>query len=256
MRHNVDDHPVLRVTDASAGYRGSAVLTGVALDLSAGEAMALVGPNGAGKTTLIKACLGLADVTAGTVSVLGSTPREGRRRCAYVPQIEALDAEFPVSVAQVVLMGRYRGLGWVRPTGRADRRAAADALDAVGLGDQARTRFGALSGGQRQRVLLARAIAAQPALMLLDEPLNGVDALNQAAILATLRGLRAAGVAMMISTHDLAMVRSECDSACLLNGRQVAVGAVASTLTPDLLRQTYGGSAVMTADDAVLLVEP
>ena len=230
---------LLRCTDAAVGYRGRAVLTGVGFSVPAGATIALVGPNGAGKSTLIKAVLGLADVLGGTLERHGVP--------AYVPQVGDLDPDFPVSAAGVVLMGRYRRIGWWRPTGRADRRAALAALDQVGLADRARTRFGLLSGGQRQRVLLARAIAAESRLLLLDEPFNGVDATSQEAIVQTLAGLTAAGAGVVLSTHDLALAHRIGDQVCLLNGQQRAVGTPDETLTPELLRRTYGSRTVLVA---------
>jgi manganese/iron transport system ATP-binding protein len=224
---------VLRLAGADLGYRGTAVLRGVELTVRAGEVLALVGPNGAGKSTLIKAVLGLADVVAGTVEATGPT--------GYVPQLGALDNDFPVSALQVVLMGRYRAMGWWRPTGRAERRTALDALDRVGLAGRARDRFGLLSGGQRQRVLVARALVAEPRLLLLDEPFNGVDAVSQAAILALLRELATAGTAIVVSTHDLDLARDHADQVTLLNGRQWATGTPGETLTPETLRAAYGG---------------
>jgi manganese/iron transport system ATP-binding protein len=223
----------LSLAGADLGYRGTAVLRGVDLTVRPGEVLALVGPNGAGKSTLIKAVLGLADVVAGSVEANGPT--------GYVPQLGALDNDFPVSALQVVLMGRYRAIGWWRPTGRAERRRALDALDRVGLAGRARDRFGLLSGGQRQRVLVARALVASPRLLLLDEPFNGVDALSQAAILALLRELAAAGTAIVVSTHDLDLARDHADQVTLLNGRQWATGTPAGTLTPETLRAAYGG---------------
>jgi manganese/iron transport system ATP-binding protein len=248
--------PALHIVRASVGYRGTAVLSGIDLSLRGGQTLALVGPNGAGKSTLIKSVLGMADVIEGTVSVLGRPPVQARGLAAYVPQIDALDSDFPVSALQVVLMGRYRSIGWWRPTGRADQRIAEAALDQVGLADKARMRFGLLSGGQRQRVLLARAIATQPRLLLLDEPFNGVDAVSQQAILRVLDELTTAGTALVLSTHDLTTARGVADLVCLLNGRQFAVGAPADTLTPELLRATYGSQAVDLADGRTLLVEP
>ncbi|MEU4423819.1 ABC transporter ATP-binding protein [Actinoplanes sp. NPDC024001] len=210
---------VLEYAGVSVGYRGSPVLTDVNLELPAGRCLALVGPNGAGKSTLIRSAVGLADVLGGTARVFGQTPERGRDRCGYVPQIGDLDADFPVTAGQVVLMGRYRRIGWFRPTGAADRRAARDALERVGLAAQAGRRFGLLSGGQRQRVLLARAIAAEPRMLLLDEPFNGVDAASQESILTVLRDLTAAGVAIVISTHDLTLARELADEVCQVNGR-------------------------------------
>jgi len=200
--------------------------------------------------------LGLVPVVRGSISVLGRSPRAARREVAYVPQADTLDPEFPVSVEQVVLMGRYRRIGWLRRPGRADKAIAAEALERVGLAEVAKTRLGALSGGQRQRVLLARAIAQEPRLLLLDEPFNGVDAVSQDRLLGALSELRAGGAAVVMSTHDLALAHLACDEACLLNRHQFAFGPVASTLTPELLRATYGANAMDLRGDGVILVRP
>jgi manganese/iron transport system ATP-binding protein len=244
--------PVLRFAQAGVGYRGRAVLSGVTHDLAPGHTVALVGPKGGGKSTLIKSVLGMADVVEGTVTVLGAAPGHARGDLAYVAQLDTLDADFPVSAAHVVLMGRYKRIGWWRPTRAVDRRIAADALDRVGLADRARDRFGLLSGGQRQRVL----VAAQPRLLLLDEPFNGVDAVSQEAILRVLAELAAAGTALVISTHDLSIARQVADVVCLLNGRQYAAGPPDETLTTELLRRTYGSQAVDLSDGRTVLVEP
>ena len=246
----------LRFSYASIGYRRTAVLHDVDLDLPAGRTLVLIGPNGAGKSTLIRSVLGLAEVVTGSVEVLGGSPVRARARTGYVPQLDTLDADFPVSAEQVVLMGRYRRIGWWRPTGAADRRAAAEALERVGLADRARDRFGLLSGGQRQRVLLARAIAAEPRLLLLDEPFNGVDGASRDAILAAVRELTAAGAALLVSTHDLAIARDLADQVCVLNGRQWAAGAPDDVLTAENLRRAYGGRAVDLHDGHTLVVEP
>ena len=245
----------LRFSGVTVGYHGTPVLTHVDLDLPAGQRLALVGPNGAGKSTLIRSVLGLAQVLGGTAAVLGRTPAQARGLAGYVPQIDTLDADFPVTAAQVVLMGRYRRIGWWRPTRAADRRIAREALDRVGLADRATKPFGMLSGGQRQRVLLARAIAAEPRLLLLDEPFNGVDAVSQDAIVTVLRELTAAGTALVLSTHDLTVARDLADQVCLLNGRQWAVGPPGETLTAAALHRTYGGHAVDLVDGRTVLVE-
>jgi len=189
----------------------------------------------------------------GTVEVLGRPPAQARRDVAYVPQVDTLDAEFPVSVEQVVLMGRYRRVGWLRRPGRADRALAADALDAVGLADRRRERFGTLSGGQRQRVLLARALCQQPQLLLLDEPFNGVDAQSQDRLLDALAGLRSRGAAVVMSTHDLGLAHLACSEVCLLNRHQFGFGPTAQTLTRDRLRATYGGNALELRGDDVIV---
>ncbi|MEU8659647.1 metal ABC transporter ATP-binding protein [Actinoplanes philippinensis] len=246
----------LRYTGVSVGYQGRPVLTGVDLDLRAGQRLALVGPNGAGKSTLLKSVLGLAEILGGAASVLDRTPARARESTGYVPQTGTLDPDFPVSVRQVVMMGRYRRLGWWRPPRAADRRAVAEALDRVGLAGRARHRFGLLSGGQRQRVLLARAIVARPRLLLLDEPFNGVDAISQEAIVRVLRELSADGAALILSTHDLTVARDLADLVCLVNGRQWAVGTPGETLTAGPLRQTYAHAAVDLADGRMVLVDP
>jgi manganese/iron transport system ATP-binding protein len=246
----------LVMRQAAVAYGRTPVLEGVDGVVEAGESVALIGPNGAGKSTLLKAILGLVPVVRGSITVLGGPPAASRRQVAYVPQADTLDAEFPVTAGQVVLMGRYPGVGWVRRPGRADRQAAADALAEVGLADHARERFGTLSGGQRQRVLLARAIAQRARLLLLDEPFNGIDAASEELLLAALRRLREDGAAVVVSTHDLALAHLFCDEVCLLNRHQFAFGPVATTLTPELLRATYGGHALQLRGDGVILAQP
>ena len=246
----------LRIEDAAVAYDGEPVLQGVDGQVLAGETVALIGPNGAGKSTLIKAALGLVPVVSGAITVLGRAPAEARRDVAYVPQADTLDPQFPISVAQVVLMGRYRRTGWLRRPGRTDRHIAADALDQVGLADRARDRFGTLSGGQRQRVLLARAIAQQPRLLLLDEPFNGVDVISQDALLHAIGALKRHGAAVVVSTHDLALAHLACDSACLLNRHMYGFGPVEQVLTPALLRATYGSQALELRGDRVIVARP
>jgi manganese/iron transport system ATP-binding protein len=247
------DQPVLEIRHAALAYDRVPVVEDVNGTVGRGQAVALIGPNGAGKTTLIKAVLGLVPVVRGSISVLGRSPRAARREVAYVPQADALDPEFPVSALQVVLMGRYPRIGWVRRPGRADRAVALAALDAVGLAGEAGTRFGILSGGQRQRVLLARAVAQEPRLLLLDEPTNGVDAVSQQLLLAALGRLRENGAAVVVATHDLALAHLAYDEVCLLNRHQVGFGPVAQTLTPELLRAAYGGQAIELGGEGVIV---
>ncbi|MFG1706617.1 metal ABC transporter ATP-binding protein [Nonomuraea sp. M3C6] len=216
----------------SASYGQRIVLTNVTLSVPYGSALALIGPNGAGKSTLIKAVLGLVE-TGGLMRVLGRDPARARPEVAYVPQADTLDAAFPATAGEVVLMGRYRSIGWLRRPRRHDREIAASALDRVGLATRAKDRFGTLSMGQRQRVLLARAIAAEPRLLLLDESFNGVDSASQETILETLAGLRAISTTIMLATHDLALARRACDLVCLLNGTVRALGTPDQVLQPE-----------------------
>jgi len=247
------DGPALSLHEVAASYGRDPVLEGVTGRVEPGEAIALIGPNGAGKTTLIKAILGLVPVVHGEIEVLGTSPDRARGRVAYVPQADVLDTEFPVTALQVVLMGRYRRVGWLRRPGAADRDAARRALDEVGMLARAHDRFGLLSGGQRQRVLLARAIAQEAELLLLDEPFNGVDGTTTELLLRVLAGLRAEGVAVVMSTHDLSVAHLACGRACLLNRRQVSFGPIEEALTAESLRETYGGSVVTLAGATTIL---
>ena len=249
----VGNAPVLEMRDVTVAYDGVVALDKLTFTAKPGDAIALIGPNGAGKSTLLKAILGLVPLRAGEVAIFGRPPSEVRTEVAYVPQADTLDAEFPVSVLQVVLMGRYRSIGIGRRPSRADRDAAMHALAEVGLDTRAVDRFGTLSGGQRQRVLLARAVAQGARLLLLDEPFNGLDAPTTDVLVGVLGRLRAEGVAVVLSTHDLTVAHLTCDEACLLNRHQVARGPINETLTPDLLTETYGSRAAVLAGGATVI---
>jgi len=245
--------PALRLDGLAVAYGREPVLEGVTGSVEPGGSLALIGPNGAGKSTLIRSILGLVPAVAGTVEVLGTTPQRARGRVAYVPQADTLDPQFPVDALQVVLMGRYRLMGWLSRPKREDREAARAALARVGLADRAGDRFGTLSGGQRQRVLLARAIAQEARLLLLDEPFNGVDSSTTEVVLDVLAELRAEGVALVMATHDLSIAHLACGEACLLNRQQVAFGPIELTLTPDTLKATYGGTALVLAGGSTII---
>ena len=247
-----EDQPALVLDDVTVAYDRRNALDGVSGTVAAGTSVALIGPNGAGKSTLLKAILGLVPLQRGRIRVLGAEPADARRRVAYVPQAEALDPEFPVSVRQVVLMGRYREIGWLRRPGRADRRAADAALERVGLVEHGDARFGTLSGGQRQRVLLARAIAQEARLLLLDEPFNGVDAATLDRLLTVIADLQADGISVVMSTHDLAVAHLACSETCLLNRHLIAFGPTAETLTPEHLVETYGQAGQLARDHVIV----
>lgn len=237
---------------ASFAYGHAPALTDIAFEVLPGEAVALIGPNGSGKSTLLKGVLGLIRRLSGTVEVLGQSPAPAGS-VGYVPQTDQLDPQFPITLAQVVMMGRYRELGWIRPPGKKDKRAVADALEAVGLADRAKTRFGELSGGQQQRGLLARAIASGPRLLLLDEPFNGLDQQNRDALIETVRRLKADGVAVLVSTHDLELARAVCETVLLLNGSQVAFGPREEVLTLANVQRTFHDVGVEMDEHTVVL---
>ncbi|QAY72687.1 metal ABC transporter ATP-binding protein [Agromyces protaetiae] len=225
---------------------------GLAFAIEPGEAVALIGPNGAGKSTLLGGLLGLVPRTAGTVEYLGET-HAAVGMIGFLPQSAELDPEFPISLEQVVMQGRYRKLGFFRWPGRDDRRAVRESLATVGLGSLAKRRFGELSGGQRQRGLLARALASEPSLLLLDEPFNGLDQQNRDALIDTLRVLKHRGVAVLVSTHDLELARLVCDSVVLVNGVQLAHGPVSDVLTLGNLQECFEGNEI-EIDEHTLVV--
>jgi len=233
--------PALRLERLSVAYDHRPVLRGVSLTVEPGERVAIVGPNGAGKSTLLRAVLGLVPADDGRVEVFGAPIDRVRRRVAYVPQRSAVDWDFPVTAFDVVLMGRYVHLGWLRRPGPNDHVRARDALARLGIGNLANRQIGQLSGGQQQRVFLARALAQDADLFLLDEPFVGVDAATEEAIYRLLEELRREGRTTVVVLHDLVAARRHFDRVVLLNGRVVAAGPPRQVLTPSLLRQTYGG---------------
>lgn len=206
---------------------------------------AIVGPNGSGKSTLLRAAMGLVPADGGQVTILGRPARAAMRRVAYVPQREAVDWDFPITVREVVEMGRYPTVGWMRRLRAGDRRIVAECLDRVGMASFATRQIGQLSGGQRQRVFVARALAQQAELLVLDEPFAGIDTRTEAALLALLAELRdAEGRSVIVVHHDLHTVRSAFDWVLLLNVRAVASGPTATTMTDENLRRTYGAADV------------
>ena len=235
----------VRLTGVSAGYGDRVALADVTLSITTGSLLAVIGPNGAGKSTLLKAIAGLLEPFSGTVEVLGGPPGREARRIAYVPQAEVVDWAFPVTVGDVVMMGRVPLIGVGRSAGSADRAAVAAALETVGMTHAVERQVGALSGGQRRRVFLARAIAAQPDLYLLDEPVTGVDATTQEDLMDVLEAEARAGRTVVATTHDLACASQRFHQAAFVSGRIVATGPANIVLDPALLAATYGGHVIV-----------
>lgn len=231
----------VEVTDLTVAYAEKPVLWDVDVTAPAGTLMAVVGPNGAGKTTLIKAILGLAPAAAGQVLIYGQPYSEQRHLVGYVPQRGSVDWDFPTSVLDVVMMGRYGALGWFKRPGRQERDQALAALEKVGMAAYAHRQISQLSGGQQQRTFLARALVQEAQVYFMDEPFQGVDATTERAIVDLLKALRAAGRTVIVVHHDLQTVPEYFDWVTLLNVRRIACGPVAEAFTEENLRLTYGG---------------
>jgi ABC-type Mn2+/Zn2+ transport system ATPase subunit len=238
----------------SASYGRRVALDDVTLTVRRGSLLAVIGPNGAGKSTLLKLIAGLIRPTSGSLSVLGGPPGSAAKSVAYLPQAEAVDWEFPVTVGEVVMMGRYARLGFGRQPGPVDRERVAAALETVGMAEAVSRQIGALSGGQRRRVFLARAIAAEPELYLLDEPVTGVDARTQEELMDVLESEARAGKTVIATTHDLICAAQRFHEAAFLNGRLVAQGPAELVMNQDLLSETYGGHVLVLPGDGGRLV--
>lgn len=232
----------LELADVSVSYGDIRALTGCSLSLRAGTVTGLIGMNGSGKTTLFNTVMGAVRPTTGTVTVDGTSAAMARTqgRIAYVPQSENVDWNFPVSVADVVMMGRYGQLGLTRRPREVDREAVAHALERVGLVDLAGRQIGRLSGGQRKRAFIARAIAQEASLLLLDEPFAGVDSRSEATMVRLLRELAAQGHTVLVSTHDLRGLADLADDAALLLQRVLFHGPVDHALEPVNLARAFG----------------
>ncbi len=238
----------IEVRDLTVAYRESPVLWDIDLDVPSGALMAIVGPNGAGKTTLIQTILSLIKPAAGQIRVLGQSYRSVASSVGYVPQRGSVDWDFPTSAMDVVMMGLYGRLGWIRRPGRNERMEAMAALDQVGMAELALRQISQLSGGQQQRVFLARALVQDARIYLMDEPLQGVDATTERTIIELLRTLQSLGKTVMVVHHDLQTVSSYFDEVLLLNVRRIASGPVSEVFTEANLRLTYGGRVAIIKD--------
>jgi len=251
VEHSPD--AALCIHDLTVAYRGRPVLWDIDLDVPRGARVGLVGPNGAGKSTLLRAALEMVPRVSGEIRFLGRTLKEARRSIAYVPQRESVDWDFPVRVIDVVAMGLYGRIGWFRPVRRRHRATALEALERMGIADLADRQIRQLSGGQQQRTFLARALAQDAELSLLDEPLAAVDAATEEAIVTILRELRSRGRTIVVVHHDLTTAPLYFDRVILLNQRVVAEGPMAEVFTPENLHRTYGGSLTLLSEAAVAL---
>ena len=233
--------PALEIHDLIVSYQKKPVLYGVDLAVPEGSMVGVVGPNGAGKSTLIKTVMGLVSHAHGWVKVFGGDLKDSIKRVGYVPQRESVDWDFPVSVMDVVLMGCYGRSGLIKRPGRMEKEKAMEALEKVGLEAYSKRQISNLSGGQQQRVFLARALAQESDLYLMDDPFAGVDAATEVAIVELLGQIRDQGKPLIVVHHDLATAREYFDMILLLNMRVVGFGETNEVFNADLLQKTYGG---------------
>lgn len=245
-------HLALEVSGLTVSYHQKPVLRQVSVAVPVAEMVTIIGPNGAGKSTLLKAILGLLPIDSGAIHVLGKPVDSIRRQIAYVPQTDGADWDFPVTVREVVLMGRYREMGLFGRPGRRDRELVAQALETVGMTDFADRHIRQLSGGQQQRIFLARALAQQAQVLLLDEPFAGVDARTEEAIFQLMDTFSADGKTLIVVNHNL-QILDRFDAVLMLNQRVVAYGPASETVSEDNLRRLYGGrmSFVDEAEQAI-----
>ncbi|MDQ7729516.1 metal ABC transporter ATP-binding protein [Halomonas sp. SpR8] len=248
MATSVPTESALSIKNLTVSYHNQPVLWDIALDIPAGVMAGIVGPNGAGKSTLIKSLLGLVPSLSGEVLVHGRPYAAQRKRVGYVPQRSSVDWDFPTTALDVVTMGLYGRLGWLRRPGRKERNEAQEALEMVGMSAFANRQISQLSGGQQQRVFLARALVQQADVYFLDEPMAGVDATTERAIIDILRRLRDAGKTLIVVHHDLQTVRAYFDWLLLLNVRVIASGDADDVFKIDHLRQAYGGQIALLGD--------
>lgn len=250
--------PALVVHALSAGYPGArSAIDGISFTVQPGERVAVLGPNGAGKSTLFKAIVGLIPHHSGYVSMYGEECATSHQHIGYVPQQEAIDWRFPVTVGDVVMMGRARQIGWLRWPRRPDWEAVDALLDRVGMLAFKHRQIGQLSGGQRRRVFIARALAQQTSVLLLDEPLSGVDMAAGEEIMAVLEMLHAEGVTIILATHDMGMASTRFDRLLLVNRRVIAYGPAHEVLTAEALSRAYAGQIGIIKDGerTVLIVD-
>ena len=244
----------LDLEGVSAGYNGKLVLDHLSFQVPHGARVAVVGPNGAGKSTLFKALVGLLPLKSGSIYIHGKPLGHHLDCVAYVPQREEVEWHFPVTVADVVMMGRYGRLGWLKRPTKKDRDIVINSLEKMGIENLASRSIGDLSGGQQQRVFLARAIAQEPHILLMDEPFTGVDFTTQEATLQLLEQLHSEEVTVLVSTHDLNLASQRFENVLLLNHSIIAYGTPVQVFTPEAVQKAFGAH-VLTLDGALLVEE-
>ncbi len=248
-------HPALSAYNVSAGYPGERrALDSATFDVMPGESVAVIGPNGAGKSTLFKSIAGLLPFTQGEVSIHGEDCRTSHNMVGYVPQHESIDWDFPVNVFDVVLMGRTREIGWLRWPRRKDHDSVQKLLGQLSLDHLAKRQIGELSGGQKRRVFIARALAQETNVLLLDEPFTGVDAAAEGEIMETLDILHGQGITILLATHDLGKAARHFDKIMLLKREIIAFGTPNEVMRPQVLRQAYGGAIGIFEQDGQTLI--
>lgn len=228
------------IDDLTVAYNYKPVLWDIDLTIPKGVLMAVVGPNGAGKSTLIKSILGIIKPIAGSVTIFGKPYKKQRQLVAYVPQKGSVDWDFPTTALDVVLMGTYGSLGWIKRPGKAEKKAALEALEKVGMLPFQSRQISQLSGGQQQRIFLARALVQNAEIYFMDEPFQGVDATTEKAIINILKLLRKAGKTVVVVHHDLQTVPEYFDWVTFLNVKKIATGPVKDIFNNDNLIKTYG----------------
>lgn len=232
----------LKVSDLTVAYHNTVILQNLSAQIPQGVIAALIGPNGAGKTTFLKSVLHLVPPVTGTVTFMGKPLPEINDQIAYIPQRSTVDWDFPATARDVVIMGRYRKLGWFKRPKKADWDCVDQALEQVGLSDYADRAIQELSGGQQQRLFLARALTQQAMLYLLDEPFAGIDAQSEQMIITLLHAMRNQGKTIIMVHHDLRTLQNYFDWALLINRHVIACGPITQAITPATLAQTYGSS--------------
>lgn len=252
--------PIIRFDHASFGFPGLIALKDISLTICDGEFVGVIGPNGSGKTTLCRAVLGLLAPIEGHLHIFDCACDElrchHRAKIGYLPQKGVVDRNFPVTVLETVIMGRYGALGLFKRPGRGDRAIALDALHQVGMESHQDDALGHLSGGQQQRVFIARALAQQPKVLILDEPTTGLDITAQHNVIELVQHLHdELKLTVLLITHDINMIRSRVDRLVLLKTRLFAAGPPADVLKPDILHQVYGKDLVITEKDLIIIVE-